>query len=482
MQFLQLNNFLQSLSLALLSSIGQMALLAVLLLAFIAFNKPNARIKYLILVATNFVGFVLFIFSLLKNIPASTNNIYWEQLQLNFLTKIILQVVGIAYLLIAFFFVFRLTIKSVILQHKYKHLFATEINALQEFINTRIAQLNLRLKVVVKVSNQITTPFTIGFIKPVILLPLAAINQLSPSQLEAILLHELAHIQRKDYLINLVLLMLECVMFFNPVFKYINKQITITREFCCDDMVIENNYKPHLYAEALLVVAQHQTKSLQTIYEMQAINGNNKQLLFRVKRMLNLNTVNKTKISRQFGYSFLLLLFAGLLFFSIGFINTHVQQIVKTEFAQFKVHNLKPIQITEKKPLHVSAIVLKKKNNKNKIAVAQNQQDKLITEENSIAKNELKQQFKNIDELMEVSNSNVYKAVVMNDSLQLAANSNDIAITPLVIKKPASKVEKFFVPASSNQPASIIIVTTTEKANGKKITTIEITNGEGTAQ
>ena len=98
------------------------------------------------------------------------------------------------------------------------------------FVAETSNRLNIKKDVAIKISKSITTPLTIGFIKPIILIPIASINNLTAAQLEAVLLHELAHIKRQDYLINLLLMMIDVLMFFNPFSKCISNQINIERE------------------------------------------------------------------------------------------------------------------------------------------------------------------------------------------------------------------------------------------------------------
>ncbi|RYY28570.1 MAG: M56 family metallopeptidase, partial [Sphingobacteriaceae bacterium] len=87
----------------------------------------------------------------------------------------------------------------------------------------------------VYLSAKITVPLTIGFIKPIIVFPVALINQLSAEQTEAILLHELAHIKRNDYLLNLLLCVIQSFLFFNPAIWLMQREINKYREQSCDD-------------------------------------------------------------------------------------------------------------------------------------------------------------------------------------------------------------------------------------------------------
>ena len=115
-------------------------------------------------------------------------------------------------------------------------------------------RMGIKKPVHIWLSGIVTSPVTIGYIKPVILLPIAAINQLSTQQLEAVLLHELAHIRRYDYFVNLVIRFIQTILYFNPFVKALVKTVEIEREKSCDEMVIQFQYDPHGYASALLML------------------------------------------------------------------------------------------------------------------------------------------------------------------------------------------------------------------------------------
>lgn len=95
------------------------------------------------------------------------------------------------------------------------------------------------------------TPSVVGFLKPVILFPPAALMNLSTAQLESVLAHELAHIRRHDYLINLLQTIAETLFFYQPAIWWVSSQIRNERELCCDDMVVEICGDPVGYARAL---------------------------------------------------------------------------------------------------------------------------------------------------------------------------------------------------------------------------------------
>ncbi|MBL7719465.1 MAG: M56 family metallopeptidase [Flavipsychrobacter sp.] len=133
-------------------------------------------------------------------------------------------------------------------------------------------------------TEKLQVPVTIGALKPVILLPVASLAQLPADQLEAILLHELAHIKRHDYLLNILQTLVETVLFFNPFTWLIARQLRNEREHCCDDIVLEHTTLPLSYAEALATL---EASRQQQVLAMGA-HGNRHQLLNRIKRIMEM--------------------------------------------------------------------------------------------------------------------------------------------------------------------------------------------------
>jgi beta-lactamase regulating signal transducer with metallopeptidase domain len=163
---------------------------------------------------------------------------------------------------------------------------------------TRQAALHLGIKknVIVWLTKNIDVPSVSGYFKPVILLPFTLLNQLSTVQVEAILLHELAHIKRDDYLINLLQLIAENLLFFNPFALLLSSTIKQEREKCCDDWVINYRYNQKEYAAALLLVEQHRCKQL--TLALAATNGK-KNLLKRVQRIFTTTPVTQFNFYQQ---------------------------------------------------------------------------------------------------------------------------------------------------------------------------------------
>ncbi|WP_336514354.1 M56 family metallopeptidase [Pollutibacter soli] len=162
-------------------------------------------------------------------------------------------------------------------------------------------------------SEVIDVPATIGFIKPVILLPVATITNLSAEQVEAIILHELAHIRRQDYLLNMIVAIMETILFFNPFAHLLTVSLKKERELFCDDFVVSYNKNPQNYASALLSLEKMRKE--QKLVLAVAATGHDGVLLNRVKRILNIKTNTfqyKEKIVALFFISLLLSTLAWL--------------------------------------------------------------------------------------------------------------------------------------------------------------------------
>jgi beta-lactamase regulating signal transducer with metallopeptidase domain len=162
----------------------------------------------------------------------------------------------------------------------------------------RIVQLadtiNIHQKVRAYFSRHVDTPMMIGFFKPVILLPLATMNHLSVQQFEAILLHELAHIRRNDYFLNLLQSIVDTILFFNPFTWWITKNIRDEREKCCDEMVLQLS-DPYHYARALLALEE----PLRNRALVMTAVGEHSQLLHRIKNIMEMKN-NHINLRQKF--------------------------------------------------------------------------------------------------------------------------------------------------------------------------------------
>ncbi len=145
------------------------------------------------------------------------------------------------------------------------------------------SQVGIRRAVRLVQSELVKVPVAVGWLKPVILLPLGIALQLTPEQLDGILWHELAHIHRRDYLVNILQGLVETVFFFNPGLLWLSSLIRTEREACCDDMVLSRMSRKANYLEALLSFGYGEFK--QAGLAMSIGSGN--QLRDRLKRMIS---------------------------------------------------------------------------------------------------------------------------------------------------------------------------------------------------
>jgi len=162
-----------------------------------------------------------------------------------------------------------------------------------EYWNERLLALARRLgigsTVTLLQSQWVKTPSAFGFLKPSILVPLGMLSQLPPDQVETILLHELAHIRRGDYAVNLLLHLTEAIFFFNPGMRWIASLIRREREACCDDIVLAGTPDRNCYLEALVAFTQWAFNGQGGgghSYAVQ-LGGGKTDLLWRIRRMLN---------------------------------------------------------------------------------------------------------------------------------------------------------------------------------------------------
>ena len=121
----------------------------------------------------------------------------------------------------------------------------------QEKMEEIARKLGIGKRIRLVINEKVTQPLTFGFFKPVVLLPLSYTTQVPMEQLQMILAHELAHIKRHDYLINLLQSSLETIYFFNPFFQWISRIIREEREYCCDDIAAEICGNKNMMAIAL---------------------------------------------------------------------------------------------------------------------------------------------------------------------------------------------------------------------------------------
>ena len=157
------------------------------------------------------------------------------------------------------------------------------------------------------ISAMVEVPSTIGWLRPVILLPASALSGLSMQQIEAILAHELAHIRRHDYLVNLLQSIFEVVLFYHPAVWWVSRRIRQEREHCCDDLALALCPDAPAYARALATLEEHRTRRYSLAPASQG-GG----LAARIRRILG-RRGSAPQRSTSFAGFLLVLLIAGFL-------------------------------------------------------------------------------------------------------------------------------------------------------------------------
>lgn len=159
-------------------------------------------------------------------------------------------------------------------------------------------QMGLLWPVEVRTSHKVGEPLAIGYLKPLILLPAGLLTGLAPEQVEALLIHELAHLRRADYWVNLLQTLVEALLFFHPAIWWMSGQVRALREHCCDDWVLRMTHSPNTYAQALLTVHSFHVYP-QTSFTMNA-TGTKGLLTHRIQRLFSPNTHRPQALLRSF--------------------------------------------------------------------------------------------------------------------------------------------------------------------------------------
>lgn len=157
---------------------------------------------------------------------------------------------------------------------------ASPLEQLAPAVAELAAALGIRRGVRVLASATARVPFIIGHVAPVIVLPLAVAHGLPWPQLRLILLHELAHLKRADYLINGFQVAIEILLFFHPVVRWLSTDLRRVREECCDDLVLGCGGDRALYVRTLLGLEEYRASTLSLA---SAASGG--ALLWRVRRI-----------------------------------------------------------------------------------------------------------------------------------------------------------------------------------------------------
>ena len=152
----------------------------------------------------------------------------------------------------------------------------------QQALGRLIARMRVTRPVRLLVSTMVDNPTVIGWLRPVILTPAGLLAGLPPEQVEALLLHELAHIRRHDFLINFLQGVAESVLFYHPAVWWISRQIRIEREHCCDDLAAAASGSVLTYARALA-----ELESARPAHRQAVLAASGGSLAGRIRRLIH---------------------------------------------------------------------------------------------------------------------------------------------------------------------------------------------------
>jgi beta-lactamase regulating signal transducer with metallopeptidase domain/uncharacterized protein YnzC (UPF0291/DUF896 family) len=209
------------------------------------------------------------------------------------------------------------------------------IQAWQERINLLSERLRISKPVQLCESVAVEVPAVIGWLRPIILVPASTLVGLNPNCLEALFAHELAHIKRYDYLVNLVQSAIEILLFYHPAVWWVSKQVRQEREHCCDDLAVSTCGNVTVYAHALVELEQ-----LRITMPPLAVAANGGSLLRRIHRLISPSPPALFQVSSWK---------AGLSILLAGFvIAASAQSIVWSSYARIQVTgNSEPHQLVQ---------------------------------------------------------------------------------------------------------------------------------------
>ncbi len=172
-------------------------------------------------------------------------------------------------------------------------------------------QMRLARQISLRISDEVISPLAMGAWRATVILPVSAVLRMPPSELEAVLAHELAHIRRFDYLCNLFQTAVESILFFHPAVWWLSRTVRERREVCCDEVAVSVCADPIIYAQALLRLEEEKTTRLQLAV---ALKGSNGSLLRRVKLVLGDRATAESRTTSGIRVAAAAILAMGLLF------------------------------------------------------------------------------------------------------------------------------------------------------------------------
>jgi len=299
-----LQQFIKAFGWSILNSLWQSAIIyGVLFIVMLSLPKLAARHKHNLAFGAIILMFIGFGYNFISQMMLSTNNQapainpqniqvyqYFNNLPPSFSSK-----AEQYFPIVVAFYIIGILLQLFVIVKGYNQLGKLKkdsLSAIPESWKAIFEQVTTHLKIKKTIrfhlSALVNVPLVIGYLKPVVLFPLALVNQLDNDQVEAILIHELSHIRRNDFLLNLIKTAIETLLFYNPFVWMAGRFIHIEREHACDDLVLKITGKPLNYAHALLKLELLKDKN-SPAYAL-AATGKTQNLYQRIKRITNMKT------------------------------------------------------------------------------------------------------------------------------------------------------------------------------------------------
>lgn len=271
----------------------------------------NAQRKYLIALTFLSIGTLYFWYDLFSdkqihfiqylNIPTNFNGLNTSNFNSIFV---------IIYLAILFILLVKFAFQYISLR-KLKNNSVFSTNHYYEFL-TQVAPIALNKNIKIGLNTAITSPIVFGVLEHIILLPVSLCNQIEQKELKMLLLHEYAHITRKDYLLNLMIELSGVLLWFNPFVYLFKKELNLQREIACDEYVVKITNNPIAYSKALLAVAENSL-----IYNHQlflAANSINVDLKTRIELINGIHIKDNQKTNQKITLLAFFLMIGSLFF------------------------------------------------------------------------------------------------------------------------------------------------------------------------
>ncbi|MEY3874638.1 MAG: hypothetical protein RL363_1359, partial [Bacteroidota bacterium] len=302
--------FLGQIPTAILNNIGFMALLYLVYTSYKHFTKHNAARLFAIATLFQLLGLLHFVFTLFNftnnaaSIISKIAPIHFEIVEITTL----LPYIGLVYFLLLLIFSLG-TIKQFQALNKYRQ--SANYASSHSWNEKLKSTYNTNKHYTIGFSTIVTSPITFGWLDPVIILPIAICNQMSVDEIKLILLHEIAHINRNDYVIHLIIEASHKLLYFNPFSYLFVKEISLQREMSCDAWVLAQTVHPLSYSKTLYnLAANNHTVTSANLY-LGALNATH-ELIDRIK---HINSIGE-KHTKTYGIGIMISALVSLLLFA----------------------------------------------------------------------------------------------------------------------------------------------------------------------